>query len=217
MQNYFKTLADFRLDYEVGASYFAPYSDYIVINTSSNNPNINPIRKKPDLIKLLKHVKTVVDSMVLESRPKVLLKIPPDLTENEKKDIAQMSMDPRHGVDALIVCDTTSSRPDTLKSENKIEGGGLSGAPIRRISTECVREMYRLTKGRVPIVGCGGVFSGADAYEKIRAGASVVQLHSALVFYGFPVVGKVKRELADLLKKDGYTNVGEAIGADHRL
>ncbi|VDL66662.1 unnamed protein product, partial [Nippostrongylus brasiliensis] len=78
-------------------------------------------------------------------------------------------------------------------------------------------QISRFTQGRVPIVGSGGVFSGADAYEKIRAGASVVQLYSAIVYHGFPVVGKIKRELAELLRKDGFTNISQAVGADHRI
>lgn len=155
--------------------------------------------------------------MELDSRPRVLLKIAPDLTENEKKDIAQVVLDTKYGVDGLIVSNTTTSRPGSLQSDSRGEAGGLSGAPLRRISTECVRDMYRFTNGRVPIVGCGGVSSGADAYEKIRAGASVVQLYSAIAFHGFPVVGKIKRELVELLRRDGYANVSQAVGADHRI
>ncbi|ETN70857.1 dihydroorotate oxidase [Necator americanus] len=166
---------------------------------------------------LLMYVKRTIDVMALESRPKVLLKIPPDLTEEEKKNIAKIILDSKYGIDALVVSSATTNRPNTLKSENKAEAGELSGAPLRHISTECVREMYRLTEGRVPIVGCGGVLSGADAYEKIRAGASVVQLYSAIAFYGFPVVGKMKRELVELLLRDGYTNVSQAVGADQRV
>ncbi|PIO52592.1 dihydroorotate dehydrogenase 2 domain protein, partial [Teladorsagia circumcincta] len=153
---------------------------------------------------LLSHVRYVLDALRLEQRPKILLKIAPDLDLSEKIDIAQVVMDKKYGVDGLIVSNTTISRPESLKSEFKNEAGGLSGAPIRKLSTECIKEMYRLTQGRVPIVGCGGVSSGEDAYEKIRAGASVVQLYTALAFHGFPVIGKVKRELAELVKRDGY-------------
>ncbi|EPB78871.1 dihydroorotate oxidase [Ancylostoma ceylanicum] len=191
---------DAKLDYEIGVNYFAAYSDYIVINVSSpESLNLLSAQKKCELQKLLVYVKHTVDLMKLQSRPKVLLKIPPDLGENEKKDIAQMVTNPRHGIDALIVSDTTMRRPDLLKSGHSAQVGGLSGAPLRRISTECIRDMYRFTNGRVPIVGCGGISSGADAYEKIRAGASV------------------KRELAELLRRDGYTNVSQAVGTDHRV
>ncbi|VDO48386.1 unnamed protein product [Haemonchus placei] len=207
-----------RLDYEIGVNYFAAYSDYVVINVSSpNTPGLRSIQKKSDLQNLLAYVKHAIDVMELNVRPKVLLKIAPDLTECEKKDIAQVVMDSKYGVDGLIVSNTTIARPDTLRSKNKDESGGLSGTPLREMSTECVRDMYRFTNGRVPIVGCGGVSSGADAYEKIRAGASVVQLYSALAYHGFPVVGKIKRELAELLRRDGYTNISQAVGADHRI
>ncbi|XGW03614.1 hypothetical protein V3C99_015081 [Haemonchus contortus] len=206
-----------KVDYEVGVSHFAPISDYLVVNVSSpNTPGLRSLQKKADLQNLLAHVKYVLDAMKLDRRPKVLLKIAPDLAPAEKRDIAQVAMDRKYGVDALIVSNTTISRPETLKSEFKNEKGGLSGAPVRKISTDCVREMYKLTDGRIPIVGCGGISSGEDAYEKIRAGATVVQLYSALAFHGFPVIGKVKRELAELLKRDGFKNVSEAVGADHR-
>ncbi|VDO15377.1 unnamed protein product [Haemonchus placei] len=141
---------------------------------------------------MLAHVKYVLDAMKLDRRPKVLLKIAPDLAPTEKRDIAQVVMDRKYGVDGLIVSNTTISRPETLKSEFKNEKGGLSGAPVRKISTDCIKEMYKLTGGRIPIVGCGGISSGEDAYEKIRAGATVVQLYSALAFHGFPVIGKVR-------------------------
>ncbi|KAK5976274.1 Dihydroorotate dehydrogenase (quinone) mitochondrial, partial [Trichostrongylus colubriformis] len=204
-------------DYEVGVNQFAPISDYLVVNVSSpNTPGLRSMQKKSDLQSLLAHVKYCLDAMKLEQPPKILLKIAPDLEPSEKRDIAQVVMDKKYGVDGLIISNTTIARPATLKSEFRTETGGLSGAPIRELSTDCIKEMYRLTQGRIPIVGCGGVSSGEDAYEKIRAGASVVQLYTALAFHGFPIIGKVKRELAALLKRDGFKSVVEAVGADHR-
>ncbi|KIH44579.1 dihydroorotate oxidase [Ancylostoma duodenale] len=217
-----KASGDAKVDYEIGINSFAPYCDYLVINVSSpNTPGLRSLQNKTDLenvlttmiVQLLLHAKYVLDARKLESRPKVLLKISPDLTDSEKQDIAQVVNDPKFGVDALIVSNTTISRPATLANEYKNEVGGLSGAPLRQMSTECVRAMYKLTKGQVPIIGCGGISSGEDAYEKIRAGASVVQLYSAIAFHGFPV----KRELAELLRRDGFKNVAEAVGADHRV
>ncbi|VDM58550.1 unnamed protein product [Angiostrongylus costaricensis] len=213
-----KCTEDAKVDYEIGIKYFAHHCDYLVINVSSpNTPGLRLMQKKSDLEKLLTHVKYVLDNMKLDSPPKVLLKIAPDLIESEMRDIAKVVVDPKCGVDGLIVSNTTISRPNCLKSELKSQSGGLSGAPLRHMSTNCVREMYKFTRGQVPIVGCGGVGSGEDAYEKIRAGASIVQLYSAIAFQGFPVVGKVKRELVELLKRDGYKNVTEAVGADHRM
>ncbi|KAK6054718.1 dihydroorotate oxidase [Cooperia oncophora] len=189
-----KFAEDPKVDYEVGVNHFAPISDYLVVNVSSpNTPGLRSMQKRADLQSLLAHVKYIVDANRLEKRPKVLLKIAPDLELSEKKDIAQVVLDRKYGVDGLIVSNTTISRPETLKSEFKHEAGGLSGAPIRKLSTDCIKEMYSLTQGRIPIVGCGGVSSGEDAYEKIRAGASVVQLYSALAFQGFPVIGKVRK------------------------
>ncbi|KAK3562023.1 hypothetical protein QTP86_024798 [Hemibagrus guttatus] len=120
------------------------------------------------------------------------------------------------GVDGLIVSNTTVSRPETLQDHNRNEAGGLSGQPLKELSTRTVREMYTLTKGKVPIVGVGGVASGQDALDKIRAGASLVQLYTALVYQGPPVVTKIKRELHELLTEQGFSSVSEAVGADHR-
>ena len=119
------------------------------------------------------------------------------------------------GVDGLIIGNTTVARPPGLKSREAHEAGGLSGAPLMRPSTECLAEMYRLTQGRIPLIGCGGIASGADAYAKIRAGASLVQIYSALVFEGPGLVERVKTELAACLRADGFASVAAAVGADH--
>lgn len=211
-----KESEDANLDYEIGVNYFGAYSDYLVINVSSpNTPGLRTLQKKSDLQNLLSVVKKAVDR-VGERKPKLLLKISPDLTESEKNDIAKVVLDKSYGVDGLIVSNTTISRPGILKSSKKEEEGGLSGKPLKDISTECIRDMYRLTAGKMPIVGCGGISSGEDAYSKIRAGASLIQLYSAVVYQGFPVIGKIKRELVDLLRRDGFSNISEAVGIDHR-
>ncbi|KAL3241465.1 hypothetical protein MRX96_002580 [Rhipicephalus microplus] len=117
---------------------------------------------------------------------------------------------------AWLVCNTTVSRPSSLHSKHRTEPGGLSGRPLRDLSTQTISDLYRLTKGSIPIVGVGGVFSGEDAYAKIRAGASAIQLYSALIYNGPPVARTVKTQLADLLRKDGYARIQDAVGADHR-
>jgi len=103
-----------------------------------------------------------------------------------------------------------------MKSDVKLtsQTGGLSGVPLRDLSTVKIRQIYRLTKGQLPIVGVGGVFSGQDAYEKIKAGASLIQIYTALAYQGPPVVRKINRELAQLLKQDGYSNVKQAVGKE---
>ena len=127
-------------------------------------------------------------------------------------------------VDGLVISNTTVTRADTLKSENKKEKGGLSGKPVKELSTECIRDMwswvarvtrrYKLTNGKVPIIGVGGISSGEDAYEKIKAGASAVEIYSALVYPGMGLVPQIKKDLVELLHRDGYSNVSEAVGKD---
>ena len=103
-------------------------------------------------------------------------------------------------VDGIIVCNTTVSRPSDLQSIHKIETGGLSGLPLKNLSTQCIKDFYRLTKGQVPIVGVGGVSSGQDAFEKIQAGASLIQIYTSFAFHGPPVVRRIKRELDEILR-----------------
>ena len=121
------------------------------------------------------------------------------------------------GIDGVIVSNTTISRPETLKSENKNETGGLSGAPLRDLSTQCVSDMYVLTGGKVPIIGVGGISNAREAYDKIKAGASLVQVYTALIYSGPGLVKEMKRDLAILVRKDGYSSIVEAVGANHRV
>ncbi|KAI6215796.1 Dihydroorotate dehydrogenase [Aphelenchoides besseyi] len=205
-------------DYEIGVNYFANHCDYLVINVSSpNTPGLRALQSRNELEKILDTVKRSLDRVVQDPtlRPKVLLKITSDLSSSDRRDIARAVMEKKYGVDGLIISNTTVERPSTLQSDHKSEAGGLSGPPLRDSSTECISEMYKLTNGKVPIIGCGGIESGADAYEKIRAGASVVQLYTSLVYQGWPVIGKIKRELNNCLYHDGYTTVKAAIGVDH--
>uniref|UniRef100_A0A1A7WD12 Dihydroorotate dehydrogenase (quinone), mitochondrial n=1 Tax=Iconisemion striatum TaxID=60296 RepID=A0A1A7WD12_9TELE len=153
------------------------------------------------------------DALQENLKPPVLVKIAPDLTDQDKRDIADVVTE--LGVDGLMVTNTTVSRPETLQDPHKSEAGGLSGQPLKDLATKTVREMYHLTKGKVPIVGIGGVSSGQDAMDKIRAGASLVQLYTALTYQGPPVVTKIKRELEQILKDQGFSCVSEAVGADH--
>uniref|UniRef100_A0AC34RAA1 Dihydroorotate dehydrogenase (quinone), mitochondrial n=1 Tax=Panagrolaimus sp. JU765 TaxID=591449 RepID=A0AC34RAA1_9BILA len=205
-------------DYEIGIGSFGPYCDYLVINVSSpNTPGLRNLQNKKELSKVLKIVREAVDREEMEfgRRPKLLLKIAPDLTFRDMADISKLILDKFYGIDGLIVSNTTIQRPKTLKSPYKNEIGGLSGQPLKDLSTHAISEMYRHTGGKIPIIGCGGIFNGKDAYEKIRAGASLVQLYTAMVYEGFPVIGKVKRELDECLRKDGFHKIEEAVGADN--
>lgn len=117
-------------------------------------------------------------------------------------------------IDGLVVSNTTNSRPESLLSHHKHEIGGLSGAPIKDRSTECIRTMYKLTKGRIPIIGVGGVGSGRDAYDKLKAGASLIQVYSMMVYNGPGVVSRIRKELADIIVENGYKSVEDVVGRD---
>jgi dihydroorotate dehydrogenase len=137
--------------------------------------------------------------------------VAPDLEDGEAEAITEAAL--AHGLDALIVSNTTVARPDTLRSPHRAETGGLSGAPLTGPSTEVLRRFHAAAAGRLPLVGVGGIASGADAYAKIRAGASAVQLYSALAFEGPGLVIRIRRELAARLKADGFSKVADAVGA----
>lgn len=210
-----KTSASPVDDYVKGVEKFGPLADYLVINVSSpNTPGLRSMQGKQQLEELVEKVSQVRKNIHSERKPPLLVKIAPDLTEQDKKDITDVVLKVPGRVDGLVVTNTTISRPASLKSKYKEETGGLSGEPLKQMSTQCVKDMYTLTKGKIPIIGVGGVASGQDAYDKIRAGASLVQLYSALVYQGPPVVKRIKRELGELLVRDGFSSVSEAVGAD---
>ncbi|XP_056134916.1 dihydroorotate dehydrogenase (quinone), mitochondrial isoform X2 [Lampris incognitus] len=210
-----KLSQDAGADYLEGVRLLGPLADYLVVNVSSpNTPGLRDLQGKTELRQLLLRVLRERDALQGERRPPVLVKIAPDLTAQDKQDIAEVVTE--LGVDGLMVSNTTVSRPMTLQDVQSSEAGGLSGQPLKDLSTHTVREMYSLTEGKIPIVGIGGVASGQDAMDKIRAGASLVQLYTALTYQGPPVVTKIKRELEQLLKDQGFSSISEAVGADHR-
>uniref|UniRef100_H2ZBR7 Dihydroorotate dehydrogenase (quinone), mitochondrial n=1 Tax=Ciona savignyi TaxID=51511 RepID=H2ZBR7_CIOSA len=226
-----KESLDATKDYTEGVLKLGTYADYIVINVSSpNTPGLRSLQGRDKL----KNLCTAVSFFNLESlrsdadwahmvvaaknqlpnKPPILVKIAPDLTDHDKVDIAHVVVQSK--VDGLIVSNTSIARPESLESSNKTERGGLSGEPVREMSTKLVADMYKLTHGKVPIVGVGGIWNGKDAYEKIRAGASLVQIYTSLIYEGPPVVNKIKRELNELLEINGFSNVSDAIGVDHK-
>jgi dihydroorotate dehydrogenase len=147
--------------------------------------------------------------------PPLLVKISPDMTDAEMKDVADVAMQLQ--IDGIVISNTTIGEREKLIDREKAgEAGGLSGKPLLTKSNATLGKMYQLTKGKIPLVGVGGVSNAADAYEKIRLGASLVQLYSALVFEGPAVPATIKRDLAALVKKDGYNSIEEAVGAAHR-
>ncbi len=207
---------DGAADYVACIEQLSGLSDYLVVNLSSpNTPGLRGLQARAPIEDLLRRVLLARKRSAPnpDKPPPLLAKVGPDLTTDQLRDIAEASLGA--GVDGLIVGNTTIERPDTLKSRDKAEVGGLSGAPLMEPSTACLAEMYRLTKGRLPLIGCGGVASGADAYAKIRAGASLVQVYSALVFEGPELARRIKRELAQALRADGFVRVADAVGRGH--
>ncbi len=206
-----KDSEDRAADYVTCATALAAHADYLVCNVSSpNTPGLRNLQGREQLRDLLKRVQ---DAIAAKPVP-LVVKIAPDATDDDLDDIVVVCRDLR--MDGIIIGNTTLSRPATLQSARKRETGGLSGAPLTNLATEVVRKTARRVERQFPLIGCGGVGSGADAYAKIRAGATLVQLYSAMVYEGPPLVRRVKDELAALLQRDGFTSVNDAVGADLR-
>lgn len=212
-----KETGDRTADYEICIDRLYGLSDYFTVNISSpNTPGLRALQSRTALEDLVNRVLAVRARKMEEGLPRIpiLVKIAPDLTDDDVSDIAAVALS--SDVDGLIVSNTTIERPASLTSRDKAEAGGLSGKPLLKPSTDMLRRVYAATNGKVPLVGVGGIGSGADAYAKIRAGASLVQLYSALVYDGPGLVERIKRDLSRRLRKDGYESVSEAVGADHR-
>ncbi len=198
-------------DYVNGLKRFSGLGDYYTINISSpNTPGLRALQTRDSLKPLLDALIATREQMSGVRKPPLLVKLAPDLTPPQCEDVAALALE--HGIDGLIVGNTTIGRPDTLRSRLKGETGGLSGAPLRHLALENLKTMYRLTGGKIPLVGVGGIASGRDAYDRIRAGASVVQLYTALAYEGPGLVKRIKAELGALVKRDGFGNVSEAVG-----
>jgi len=204
--------ADATADYEEGIRRAAKLADYLVVNVSSpNTPGLRELQHRAMLGSLLERLMNVREET--GCRVPLLVKIAPDLTSEERRDIAQVALDT--GIDGLIVSNTTVERPPDLASRHAREPGGLSGRPLFAPSTALLAEIYRLTQGRLPLIGVGGIRNAEDAYAKIRAGASLVQLYTALVFAGPALIGQIKSGLANLLESDGFGSIAEAVGTAH--
>ncbi|OSQ51469.1 quinone-dependent dihydroorotate dehydrogenase [Marivita geojedonensis] len=186
----------------------AAHLDFATVNVSSpNTEKLRDLQGKDALAALLAGVMETRNSL---DRPiPIFLKIAPDLTDAEIADVAEVAL--TSGIDGLIATNTTLDR-DGLTSPHRDEKGGLSGRPLFEKSTRVLAQIYRATEARLPIIGVGGIASAEDAYAKIRAGASAVQLYSALTYEGLSLVPRISKGLDDLLKRDGFNTVSEAVG-----
>jgi dihydroorotate dehydrogenase len=203
--------ADAASDYAAGIAAFAPYADYLVVNISSpNTPGLRDLQQREQMKELLHPA--LAARQAAAKQPPLFVKIAPDLTEAQMEDIASVALS--CDIDGIIVGNTTVSRPGSIPPHLAAEAGGLSGRPLFQLSTEVLGRIYKLTRGKITLIGCGGVFSGEDAYAKIRHGASLIQLYTALIYEGPSVVARIARDLASLLKRDGFKSVSEAVGAD---
>jgi dihydroorotate dehydrogenase len=202
---------DAEADYEAGVRRLAPLVQYLVVNVSSpNTPGLRELQRRGAVTALVKRLVAARDATVPRNKPPLLLKIAPDLTEEERADLAAVALE--SGIDGLIVSNTTVARPPGLRGSQAHEPGGLSGKPLFAPSTAVLADIYRRTRGKVPLIGVGGIANGADAYAKIRAGASLVQLYTALVYQGPDLVGRIKADLAARLRRDGFKSVAAAVG-----
>ena len=197
-------------DYSAGVAAMTGVADYLTVNISSpNTPGLRDLQEEGALDALL--------MAVIEARgagPPIFLKVAPDLTPAQIHGIARIAIDRK--IDALIVGNTTLSRP-ALRSKHRGEAGGLSGAPLKALALERLRDFRDATGGDLPLVASGGIESGADAFARIRAGASLVQLYTALVYRGPGLAREINRDLKRLLAREGFARLTDAIGTEKPL
>jgi len=208
-----KDTADPVDDYAYGMRMLAPLADYVTINVSSpNTPGLRDLQGEGQLGRLLTAALQARREACGEIAPPVLLKIAPDLADGQLEAIVGTAVE--RGIDGLIVSNTTIARPESLQSTARGETGGLSGRPLFGPSTRVLARAYRVAAGRLPLVGVGGIEDGATAYAKIRAGARLVQLYTALVYKGPGLFHRIRDELARLMAADGLTRIEDAVGLD---
>ena len=202
-----KDTEDKAADYVTGLKRLAGLADYFTVNISSpNTPGLRALQGREALDDLLGRIN--------EARPTdgapVFLKIAPDLIADEIAMITEASI--AHGIDALIVSNTTLERPASLRSAFKGEAGGLSGRPEKPFAMKALQAAAEAAEGRLPLIAVGGIENGKDAIDRIRAGATAIQIYSALIYEGPGLVGRIKRDMAAYLKAEGFSSVSQAVG-----
>jgi len=204
-----KETKDQKNDFCLGLKNFFDIADYITVNISS--PNTEGLRDFHDQEKL-KDLLLALNKIKKENKTDIslLLKVSPDIEDNHISEIVDVAT--KNDIAAIILTNTTNGNRDNLRSKIKKEEGGLSGEPLQQISTNMIKKFYKQLNGKIPIIGVGGVNSGKSAYEKIIAGASLLQLYTSFVYRGPSVAKDIKKELIKILKAEGLNNIKEAIG-----
>ena len=204
-----KETKDQKNDFCLGFQNFSDIADYITINISSpNTENLRDFheqKKLKDLLSSLNYIKKDEKKNL-----PLLIKVSPDISDSSIPEIVRVATE--NDVSAIILTNTTNGHRDKLINEKKIEKGGLSGEPIQKISTNMIKKFYKLLNGKIPIIGVGGVNSGKSAYEKIIAGASLLQLYTSFVYRGPSAAKDIKKELVQILKSEGIKNIKDVIG-----
>ncbi|QJB68891.1 quinone-dependent dihydroorotate dehydrogenase [Parasphingorhabdus halotolerans] len=197
-------------DYVIGTRAMAPLADYLTVNISSpNTPGLRALQDKGALEELLSAVMAARDGVKVP----VFLKVAPDLEPADIDDIVEVAMTQK--IDALIVSNTTITRPH-LRSSSKNETGGLSGAPLKDLALQRLKDFRKASGDKIPLIGVGGIATAEDAYERICAGASLVQLYTAMIYKGPTMARSMACGLAKLVKRDGFHAVADAVGTDDK-
>ena len=205
-----KDSKDMINDFIKCAEIFFPLGDYITVNISSpNTPGLRDFHKIEVLDKLLLKINQVREKSNFNKF--FLLKVSPDLENSSVDNITKLILE--HKIDGVILTNTTDKNRENLLDKNKAEVGGLSGRPLKDLSTQFIKKFYKNLKGEIPIIGVGGIDSGESAFEKISAGASALQLYTGLIYKGPTVIKDIKNELIRILKNKGFKNIKEAVGS----
>ncbi len=200
-------------DYRMLVRMLGPMADYLTVNISSpNTAGLRNLQEKSAFIDLMGEIMEERKKSCGDFPPPLLVKLAPDLNEKQQQELAEAALESK--IDGLILTNTTLDRPNYLPNDFAGEKGGLSGRPLTEKSTQIISNFYELTNGQIPIIGVGGIFNGKDAYKKIRAGASLVQLYTAMIYEGPYIARKICAELTQLLKNDGFSSVSDAVGVD---
>lgn len=208
-----KDSTDRVADYTQGLTRLWGLTDYFTINISSpNTPGLRDLQSEDALDDLLGRVSETRSNLAGDApSPPIFLKVAPDLNSAQVEQITEQAR--TYGMSGIIVSNTTIARPESLKSSERTETGGLSGTPLFKLSTHILSEFYMASEARIPLIGVGGIASGQDAYIKIRAGANAVQLYSAMVYEGPTLAATICADLSARLKADGFETIAEAVGS----